>query len=285
MFSSIDLFYLDTPSILGFLSIFLDIGLVAFIVYRFFLFLRGTRANLMLMGLIIGLGFAWVVSHYLDLFTIQWLLSNFLNYFFLFLIIIFQTEIRRLLTHVGSEVTLFSGGEKGVDSMDELLQAVSRMAESHTGAIIALERNAIMDENVLAGGKVLDAQITKELLWAIFHVDRNNPLHDGAVIIRKNRIFKAGVILPLSDNKHLDSHYGTRHKAALGLTENTDAISIVVSEERGAISLCERGLIIPMENTLRLHNELLRLMRGQNLTPARWWKRSPRSAAKEDSRA
>ncbi len=285
MFSSIDLFYLDKPSVVGFVSILLDIGLVAFIVYRFFLFLRGTRASLMLMGLIVGLGFAWVLSHYLDLFTIQWLLSNFLNYFFLFLIIIFQAEIRRLLTHVGSEVTLFSGGEKGVDAMDELLQAVGRMAETHTGAIIVLERSAIMDENVLAGGKILDAQITKELLWAIFHVDRNNPLHDGAVVIRNNRVYKAGVILPLSDNKQLDSHYGTRHKAALGLTENTDAISIVVSEERGAISLCERGLIIPMENTMRLHNELLRLMRGQALTPARWWKRNAHPTGREDSRA
>lgn len=285
MFSSIDLFYLDTPSFLGFLSIFLDIFLVAFIIYRFFLFLRGTRANLMLTGLMIVLGLAWMFSHYLDLFTIQWLLSNFLNYVFLFLIIIFQTEIRRLLTHMGSEVTLFSSNEKGVDAMDELLQAVARMAETHTGAIIVLERSAIMDDNILAGGKVLDAQITKELLWAIFHVDRNNPLHDGAVVIRKNRIFKAGVILPLSDNKQLDSYYGTRHKAALGLTENTDAISIVISEERGAISLCERGLLIPMENTMRLHNELLRLMRGQMLTPARWWKRTPHPPIKEDSRA
>jgi diadenylate cyclase len=229
------------------------------------------------MALVIVIGIAWGVSKLLDLFTIQWLLSNFLSYFFLFLIIIFQVEIRRLLTHVGSEISLFSGGDNGFEALDELLESLERMAAMRTGAIIVLERSAIMDDTVFSGGEVIDAQLSKELIWALFHVGSENPLHDGAIVIRKNRVYKAGVILPMSDNKQLDSRYGTRHRAALGLTENTDALTIVVSEERGTISLCDRGLIVPMENTMRLRNELLRLMRKQNLTPARWWRKSKTS--------
>jgi len=277
MFPTVDLFYLDKPSLIGFIAILLDVGLVAFIMYRFFLFLRGTRASLMLMGLLLVIAVAWFFSQALDLFTIQWLLSNFLNYFFLFLIIIFQVEIRRLLTHVGSEMSLFSGGDNGFEALDELLESLERMAAMRTGAIIVLERSAIMDDTVFSGGEVIDAQLSKELIWALFHVGSENPLHDGAIVIRKNRVYKAGVILPMSDNKQLDSRYGTRHRAALGLTENTDALTIVVSEERGTISLCDRGLIVPMENTMRLRNELLRLMRKQNLTPARWWRKSKTS--------
>ncbi len=226
------------------------------------------------MGLLLVIALAWVFSQSMDLFTIQWLLSSFLNYFFLFLIIIFQVEIRRLLTHVGSEVSLLSGGEHGFEALDELLESLERMAAMRTGAIIVLERSAIMDDTVFSGGEVIDAQLSKELIWSLFHVGSENPLHDGAIVIRNNRVYKAGVILPMSDNKQLDSRYGTRHRAALGLTENTDAITIVVSEERGTISLCDKGLIVPMENTMRLRNELLRLMRKQNLTPARWWRKS-----------
>ncbi|PKN59776.1 MAG: TIGR00159 family protein [Deltaproteobacteria bacterium HGW-Deltaproteobacteria-11] len=277
MFPSVDLFYLDKPSLIGSIKILIDVGLVAFIVYRFFLFLRGTRASLMLMGLLLVLAAAWGVSYYMDLFTIQFLLSNFLNYFFLFLIIIFQVEIRRLLTHVGSEMSIFSGGDSGFEALDELLESLERMAAMRTGAIIVLERSAIMDDTVFSGGEVIDALVSKELIWSLFHEGSENPLHDGAIVIRKNRVYKAGVILPMSDNKQLDSRYGTRHRAALGLTENTDALTIVVSEERGTISLCDKGLIVPMENTMRLRNELLRLMRRQNLTPARWWRKSKTS--------
>jgi len=278
MFSSVDLFYLDKPSLLGILAILLDVGIVAFIMYWFFLFLRGTRASRMLMGLLLVLAIAGVISHLLDLFTIQFLLANFLNYFFIFLIIIFHVEIRRLLTHVGSELPLFSGEDNGLEALDELLESLERMSAMRTGAIIVLERSAIMDETVLSGGEVIDAQISKELIWAIFHVHKENPLHDGAIVIRKNRVYKAGVILPLSDNKQLDSRYGTRHRAALGLTENTDALTIVISEERGTISLCDKGLIVPMENTMRLRNEILRLMRKQGLSPARWWRKNRNQA-------
>jgi len=278
MFSSVDLFYLDKPSLFGFVSILLDVGLVAFLVYEFFLFLRGTRASLMLMGLLLAMGAIWGLSTSLDLFTIQFLLANFLNYFFLFLIIIFHVEIRRLLTHVGSGISLVSAGDNGFETLDELLESLERMSAMRTGAIIVLERSAIMDDTVFSGGEVIDAQISKELIWAVFHVHKENPLHDGAMVIRKNRIYKAGVILPMSDNKQLDSRYGTRHRAALGLTENTDALTIVISEERGTISLCDKGLIVPMENTMRLRNELLRLMRNQGLTPARWWRKQRKGA-------
>ncbi len=277
MFPSVDLFYLDKPSFIGILAILLDLALVSFIIYRFLLFLRGTRASLMLVGLLLVLTFSWFFSNYLDLFTIQWLLSNFLSYFFIFLIIIFQVEIRRLLTHVGSEMSLFAGAEGSLEVLDELMEALERMAQMRTGAIIVVERSAIMDDTVFSGGEIMDARLSKELLWALFNVGSENPMHDGAVVIRKNRIYKAGVILPMSDNKQLDSRYGTRHRAALGITENTDAITIVVSEERGTISLCDKGLIVPMENTMRLRNELLRLIRNQNLTPARWWRKTSRS--------
>ncbi len=271
----IDIF-IEKPSTIGLLTVALDILLVTYIVYKFLVLVRGTRAFLMITGLLLLLGGSSIISHYLDLFTIQWLLANVINYFFLFIIIIFQHEIRRVLTRLGTGMTLFSGEQRDRAAVEEIIEAVDRMAQIHLGAIIVFEREARVADQILTGGEEIDGQISKELLWSIFNVTAENPLHDGAIIVRKNRLSKAGVLLPLSENKGMASRYGTRHRAALGITEHTDAIALVVSEERGTISICEGGKIVPMENLTRLRNELMRLLRNQSITPTRWWRSSGR---------
>jgi diadenylate cyclase len=284
-FFGTDLF-MDKPTLMGIGTVILDLLLVTFVVYRFIILVRGTRAFLMLIGLLIILGISSLISHYMDLFTIQWLLANVLSYFFLFIIIIFQHEIRRALTRVGSGMTFFAPAQKAREAFEEVIEAVDRMAQIRLGTIIVFEREGSVADQILTGGETIDGRISKELLWSIFNVTAENPLHDGAVIIKNNRVFKAGVLLPLSENKDIATNYGTRHRAALGITEKTDAIAIVVSEERGTISICEQGKLIPMENLSRLRNEFGRLLRNQALTPSKWWESggSKKEKSKEKSK-
>ncbi|MBN2722473.1 MAG: diadenylate cyclase CdaA [Deltaproteobacteria bacterium] len=269
----IDIFYAEKLTYLGLFTTILDLLLVTFILYKFLVLLRGTRAFIMLVGLLLLLFFSGIISRYLDVFTLQWLLANFFNYFFLFIIIIFQNEIRRALTRVGGGISpFFNPAVKQREALEEIIEAVDRMAQIRLGAIIVIEREAELEDQLHTGGEVIDGKVCKEILWSIFNVTSENPLHDGAVIVRKNRLFKAGALLPLSENHEMGQKYGTRHRAALGITENTDAISVVVSEERGTISICEQGQIVEMENLSRLRNELNRLFKHQTLTPAKWWR-------------
>lgn len=269
----IDIFYSDKNIYIGVITTLLDLLLVTFILYKFLQLVRGTRAFMMLIGLLLLVAIASIVSRYIDVFTLQWMLANFSKYFILFIIVIFQNEIRRALTRIGTGISPFlNPASKQREALEEIIEAVDRMSQIRQGAIIVIEREAELEEPIHTGGEIIDGKVSKEILWAIFNVSSENPLHDGAVLVRKNRLFKAGALLPLSDNPDMGQKYGTRHRAAVGITENTDAIAVVVSEERGTISICEHGKLVEMENLSRLRNEVTRLFKKQALTPGGWWK-------------
>jgi uncharacterized protein (TIGR00159 family) len=220
-----------------------DIALVYYVVYRALLLIKGTRAVPMLIGVLLII-LAFFVSQVLGLHALNWLLNNFFNALLLVVIVVFQQDIRRGLTRIGM-TRLFQtaqGSREQAFLIEELVKASTALAGKKLGALIVVEREADVSEFVEEGTK-LDALVTKELLYSIFIPEMQNPVHDGAAIIRQGRLGSAGAFLPLSQNPALDRTLGTRHRAALGITEQTDAVCVVVSEERGAISLCFDGNI------------------------------------------
>lgn len=220
----------------------LDIALVFFLVYRMMLLIRGTRALQMLVGILVVLAlFAVSQETMLNLTTLNWVLEKFVTSFIVILIVLFQPDIRRALWEIGKNPLFFSGGRKrGPTMYDEIIRAVTRLAQKHIGALIVLEREADLTPFTEDAIEV-DARVTAGTLFACFLPSFENPLHDGAVIIREGRISHAGCFLPLTENPKVDKALGTRHRAAIGLTESTDAVVIVVSEETGSISLAFQG--------------------------------------------
>ena len=216
----------------------LDIAIVWYIIYRVMLIIRGTRAAQMLAGIAIII-FAYFAARQLELLTLYWLLNTFLSSIFLIIIIVFQRDIRRALTQVG-RTPFTKTYEEMVHSIDELVGAASYMARKRIGALIILERETGLKDYIESGHDI-DAHLSRELLVSLFL--HESPLHDGGVIIRKDRILTAGCVLPLTKNPYISKHLGTRHRAAIGLSEETDAVIIVVSEERGKISLVQHGAI------------------------------------------
>jgi diadenylate cyclase len=232
-------------STLGFLQVtsfsirdLIDISLVTFIFYRFLLLMKGTRGAQMTLGIIMLLMFFWVTRFY-NLATIEWLLSNILTYIFFAIIVLYQTELRMALTRLGV-FSIWGGRNRAQthDGVDEIVQAASTMASRKIGALIVLERDVGL-RNYAESGVSLDAVISYGLLVTIFFP--KTPLHDGAVIVRKNRIVAAGCFLPLTLDPHLSQELGTRHRAGIGITEETDAVAVIVSEETGTISLTIGG--------------------------------------------
>jgi uncharacterized protein (TIGR00159 family) len=235
----------------------LDILVVACAVYWLLMRIRGTRAAQMTLGLLI-LVLIWRLSDLLQLATLGFLLNNFMVWGFLILIVIFQADIRRALTRVGSG--LFSSGRsQGARAIEEVVRACQALAQRRVGALLAIEREIEIGEFVEAG-TVTDAELTRDLLIAIFLP--YSPLHDGAVIIRGGRIATAGCILPLSLRSDIPSTLGTRHRAAVGITEETDALVIVVSEETGRIALVVGGEIAEDLDGPHLRQALQRLTGG-----------------------
>lgn len=222
---------------------FVDVMVVAYAVYRLLLFLRGTRALQVGQGMLI-LGVAYFVAQRLGLVTAYTLLDRFLTSILLLVVVIFQGDIRRALMRVGNRPFLFRWrrGEES-NAVDEVVAAASLLAQRGLGALIVFEREASLDDFV-SQGTVLDAAVTSELLYTIFLPAYENPLHDGAVIIKSARVWKAGGFLPLTGNASLDRTLGTRHRAAIGISEETDAVVVVVSEERAKVSLCFNGNIV-----------------------------------------
>lgn len=220
----------------------LDIGLVATLIYWGLVILRGTRAMQMAVGL--ALVFAgYLAAKRFDLITIWTMLDSLVTYFVLVVVIIFQADIRRGLMRVGRG-PLFRGQRTARETavIEEVVKAATSLAAKRIGGLVVFERDADLGEFIEAGTP-LDAQVSKELLYSIFIPSFENPMHDGAVIVRDGRVAQAGAFLPLSSAAH-DRSLGTRHRAALGITEETDAVVVVVSEERGAISLCFNGNIV-----------------------------------------
>lgn len=215
-----------------------DIIIVAFVLYRLLLIIKGTRAVQML----IGLGVLMVVlflSDYLKLHTMYWIIQSFWAQVVLALIILFQPEIRRALAHMG-ETSFFPAitAASELKSIDEIVRASVSLANRKIGALIVLERDISL-KDFIEIGTPLDAKVSKEILISIFHP--TSPIHDGAVIIRMDRIVAAGCFLPLSFRTDVSRSLGTRHRAAIGITEETDAVTIIISEETGMISVAVDG--------------------------------------------
>lgn len=217
-----------------------DIAIVAFVSYQMINLIRGTRAAQMLTGLMVVLA-TYLASQVFGLHTVNWILDNFLASIFLVIVVIFQNDIRRALTQVGAGGG-FSGPERVArgQGIEEIVRGVSLLASKRTGALLVLERDVGLNEYIEVGTR-LDARVSRELLQSIFQT--SSPIHDGAVIIQGGRITAAGCFLPLTTNPNVSKTLGTRHRAGIGLTEETDAIVIVASEEDGKISLVQGGRI------------------------------------------
>jgi diadenylate cyclase len=242
----------------------LDIVLVSILIYELLLLIRGTRAMQMALsgGFLIGLFF---VSEWLNLETVNWVIRNLATYMVFAIIVLFQADIRRALAHFGRAqfFKYFERASSDDETLEELVVAATTLAARRIGAIIVIERQIGL-RNYIEGGIPLDATVTYDLLTSIFQPA--SPLHDGAVIVQGNRI--AACFLPLSVNPRVSRELGTRHRAALGLTEENDAAAIVVSEETGFISLAiggdlERGFEAPQ---LRQRLETLLRVRGRTET-------------------
>ena len=236
---------LRRPSISGW--DLLDIAVVAVLIYELLLLIRGTRAMQMALSgaFLIGLFF---LSEWLDLETVNWLIRNLATYVVFAIIVLFQADIRRALAHFGRAqfFKYFERASSDDETLEELVVAASTLAARKIGAIIVVERQIGL-RNYIEGGIPLDALVTYDLLASIFNT--GSPLHDGAVIVQGDRVAAPACFLPLSVNPRVSRELGTRHRAALGITEENDAVAIVVSEESGAISLAiggglERGLSV-----------------------------------------
>lgn len=260
----------------GWLFALLDLVVVYYIVYILLLLIRGTRTVPMALGLLL-LIVLYVISQAMGLATTYMLLDQFMSVVVIFTLIIFQDDIRRALVRVGKFAWFAKSQETAV--VEEVIRAASAMAAKRIGALIVFEREASLSEFILQPGTRLEASVTKELLYAIFIPALENPLHDGAAIIKNYQIRQAGAFLPLSSSPRVDKELGTRHRAALGITEQTDAVSVVVSEERGGISVCFEGHISKDLDQAQLRKTLLNLFSQEK-------SRARRDAAKErESRA
>jgi len=219
----------------------LDIALVSFLIYELLLLIRGTRAVQMALsgGFLIGLFF---LSRWLELETVNWVIRNLATYVVFAIIVLFQSDIRRALAHFGRApfFRYFERAASADETIEELVVAVTTLATRRIGAIIAIERQIGL-RNYIEGGIPIDAVMTYDLLVSIFQLD--SPLHDGAVIVQNDRIAAAACFLPLTVNPKLSKELGSRHRAAIGLTEENDSLAIVVSEETGRISLVAEGQI------------------------------------------
>lgn len=248
-----------------------DILIVSYIIYRIILLIRGTRAVQMLAGIVV-ITIIYFVANRLDLLTLNWLLRTFLSSILLIIIIVFQNDIRRALTQVG-KTPFHKSHDVAVHELNEIIKAAIYMAKRRIGALIILEReNGLRD--YIESGHHLDARVLHELLIAIFLP--SSPMHDGGVIIHKGRIHSAGCLLPLSRNMNIDKRYGTRHRAALGLSEETDAVIIVVSEETQEISLVRQGKIRTMHDEETISRTLHSIFINNETVGLTWknWLRS-----------
>lgn len=233
-----------------------DIFVIAFVVYRIIDLIRGTRAAQMLIGLAVVFA-TYLSSQYFDLYTLNWILDNFLSSFLLLIVVIFQNDIRRALTQVGAG-SLF-GAERRMEHQDleEVIRSTVALAGKRIGALIVFEREVGLNEYIEVGTR-LDARVSRELVLSIFIP--TSPIHDGALILQKGRITAAGCFLPLTTNPSVSKTLGTRHRAAIGLTEETDAVVVVVSEEEGSISMVREGRITRDLDAGTLRATLLKLV-------------------------
>lgn len=242
----------------------LDIIIIAYIIYKAVGFFKETRAKILIKGLIFLL-LVWVMAQWFDLISLKWVLVKFFDYAIIAIAIIFQPELRHALERMGHSSFGWignnhesAGNEKIKSSIDDVCKACSSMSEDRVGALIVFERSTPLGE-ITATGTGINADVSQELMKNLFYP--KSPLHDGGVIVRKDTILAAGCILPLTANNELSKELGTRHRAAVGMSESSDAVVVVVSEETGKISVCINGTIERGLNMVtlkeKLYNELL----------------------------
>jgi diadenylate cyclase len=243
-----------------------DILVVSIIIYEVLALIRGTRAVQMAVGGSVLLLALFYTSRWGRLETVNFLIRNFAGYIVVAVIVLFQADIRRALAHLGRApfFRYFAKPESAEESVEELIVAVSMLSAQRTGAIVAIERQIGL-RNYIEGGIPLDAVLTYDLLLSIFQLA--SPLHDGAVIVQNDRVAAAACFLPLTVNPRLSKELGSRHRAAIGLTEENDAVAIVVSEESGLISIVVDGQIERGLDADTLRSRLRSLVLQRRATP------------------
>lgn len=256
----------------------LEILFIWILLYSLIRFFQGTRALQVLMGLLI-LAIVFNIAKFLQLHTINWVLTKLFAVGVLAFLIIFQPELRRALARIGQN-TMFGTFLKKGGTIDEVVQACEHMSRSKIGALIAIERDVGL-KNYIESGLAVDAKVSAELLITLFFP--NNPTHDGGVIIQGERLVSSGCLFPLSQNAQLSRSLGTRHRAAVGLTEETDAVAVVVSEETGSVSVSVYGKLTRDLDGEGLRRVLTSLFRPAEGEPhwTEFWQRSWRSLVRE----
>ena len=245
----------------------IEIVIIAFVIYNVMVWIKNTKAWVLLKGIIIVVIFA-LIAYILNLKTILWIAGKTISVGIIALVIIFQPELRRALEQLGRKKILFGlfrfndGREKGErfssKTAEEIVRACFDMGAAYTGALIVIEQDMVLEEYEKTGIAV-DGLVTSQLLINIF--EHNTPLHDGAVIIRGDRVVAATCYLPLSDNNNLNKALGTRHRAGVGISEVTDSMTIIVSEETGKVSVAVGGELIHDIDADSLRNKLEYLRR------------------------
>lgn len=240
-----------------------DILIVTFLLYQGLIIIYGTRAVQMLTGVGILVALFWV-GHSFKLYSLNWILDHFFDSFFIIAIIIFQDQFRNALANFGTGQRVFGlfKLDEDHDEINEIVEACQALSRERIGAIMVVERNHGL-ANYLATGSALMSRIHSDLLYALFQ--SSSPLHDGAVIISKGKVAGAGCFLPLTRNSQIDRHLGTRHRAALGITEDTDAVAITVSEETGKINISVNGIFYRCKNSKVLRQYLRHLIAREKL--------------------
>ena len=242
------------------ISDIVDILIMAYIIYKAIGFMLESRAGQLAKGFIV-LFFIYFIANWWNLIAIKWVLSRFVNYIIIAIAIIFQPELRRILERVGHTKLLGTQGDLSDEPIenciDKVCRAAGNMQENRIGALIVFERSTQLGE-IINTGTVINAEPSVSMVGNIFFP--KSPLHDGAMIIRDGKLYAAGCILPLTQREDISSQLGTRHRAAIGMTENSDAVVLVVSEETGIISIVSNGKITRNYNSMSAAEELRHLL-------------------------
>ena len=268
------------------LSDILDIAVVAFLVYELIRLINQTHTAQIAKGILV-LIFTFVVAKICDFRTLQWLINSVMSFGLIAVVIVFQPELRRALEQVGrtnffgmqlfrSKVNPADLREVWQNAIVSVCDAAEQMSDTRTGALMVLERRTNLSE-IIKTGTILNADITPEILETIFY--EGTALHDGAVVVRDGRIEAAGCVLPLSNNLEIGKDMGTRHRAALGMSENSDAVVVVVSEETGIISMAKNGVLIRRLDRQNLFN----MLQGDMVPPQTEEKKQPFWRKKHES--
>ena len=264
------------------ISDIIDIAIIAFIIYKAIGFFKETRAKILIKGLLF-LMLVWVAAQWFNLITLKWILVKFFDYAIIAVAVVFQPELRHALEKMGHSSFGWigsghdnEGNDKVKSGIDKICKACASMSEQKVGALIVIERSTPLGE-IADTGTQINADISEELVENIFYP--KSPLHDGGVVVRKSKILSAGCILPLTSNNELSKELGTRHRAAVGMSETSDAVVVVVSEETGKISVCINGAIERGFNQITLREKLYSevLTSDEETTQkgfAKWFKRS-----------